>query len=102
MQMTVSPIIKGLAYTTIADLDLRHGNTNRALAARYLDSMQTLLKITQPGTENLVNYYLGRALLEFSRQKYDSASVALSKYHEYKSIMDNQILEGHSQELAAK
>lgn len=98
----VSPIIKGLAYTTIADLDLRFGNNNRVLATRYLDSMQILLKTTQPGTENLVKYYLSRSLLEFSRQNYDSASTALTKYHEYKSVMDNQILEGHSQELSAK
>ncbi len=98
----ISPIIKGLAYTSIADLDLRQGKTNRQLARRYLDSMQSLLKITKPGNENLVNYYLGRSLLEFSRQNYDLGADALTKYHEYKSIMDNQILEGQSQKLSAK
>ena len=98
----IAPVIKGLAYTSIADLDLRHGTSNRQLAKRYLDSMQALLKITKPGTENMVDYYLGRSLLEFSNQKYDLGSEALTKYHEYKQIMDNQLIEGHSQELAAK
>ena len=98
----ISPVIKCLAYTSIADLDFRHGNSNRQLAKRYLDSMELLLKITKPGTENLVNYYLGRSLLEYSSQNYDLGSNALTKYHEYKQIMDNQLIEGHSQELSAK
>jgi two-component sensor histidine kinase len=98
----ISPVIKCLAFTSIADLDLRHGNSTRQLAKRYLDSMDRLLKITKPGTENLVDYYLGRSLLEFSRQNYDLGSNALTKYHEFKQIMDNQLIEGHSQELAAK
>jgi two-component system, sensor histidine kinase PdtaS len=98
----ISPIIKGLAYTSIANLDFQYGNTNRQLAKRYLDSMQLLLKITQPGAENLVDYYLSRSLLEYSRQNYNVGSEALTKYYEYKSIMDNQILEGQSQKLSAK
>jgi tetratricopeptide (TPR) repeat protein len=98
----ISPVIKCLAYTCIADLDLRHGNSNQQLAKRYLDSMERLLIITKPGTENLVDYYLGRSLLEYSRQNYDMGAAALTKYHEFKQIMDNQLIEGHSQELAAK
>jgi two-component system, sensor histidine kinase PdtaS len=98
----ISPVIKCLAYTSIADLDLRHGNTNQQLAKRYLDSMETLLKITKPGAENLVNYYLGRSLLEYSQQHYDMGAEALTKYHEYKQIMDNQLIEGHAQDLSAK
>jgi two-component sensor histidine kinase len=98
----ISPVIKCLAYTAIADLDLRHGKTNRQLAARYLDSMRKVMNTTKPGTENLVNYYLGRSLLSFSRQEYDLGSEALTQYHAFKAIMDNQIIEGHSQDLATK
>jgi two-component system, sensor histidine kinase PdtaS len=98
----ISPVIKCLAYTSIADLDLRHGKTNRQLAKRYLDSMERLLKITKPGTENLVNYYRGRSLLEYSQQNYDLGAEALTKYHEFKQIMDNQLIEGHAQDLSAK
>jgi two-component sensor histidine kinase len=98
----IAPIIKGLAYTSIADLDLQYGKNNRQLAKRYLDSMERLLTITKPGTENLVNYYLGKSLLEFSEQNYDSGAKALTKYHEFKSIMDNELIEGHAQELSKK
>ena len=101
-KLDISPIVKGLAYSKIADFDLQHGSTNRQLATRYLDSMQSLLKTTTPGYDNTANYYLNRALLDFSRQRYDSASAALILYHKYKEISDNDILEGHSQELATK
>jgi hypothetical protein len=50
----------------IASLDMQHGDQNHALAARYLDSMQHLMTITSPGKDNLIDYYLNRALLEFS------------------------------------
>jgi two-component sensor histidine kinase len=96
----ISPIIKGLAYTSIADFDLRHGN--KQLAKRYLDSMEILLKITKPGYENVMSYYLGRSLFEFSRQNYELGAVALTKFHESKALWDNQIIEGHSQDLAIK
>ncbi len=98
----ITPIVKGLAYTRIADLDIRQGNGDRKLAARYLDSMKQLLKTTDPGTENKVDYYLNRSLLEFSKQQYDSAAVALEEYHRYKNIHDDEILQGHAQDLAVK
>jgi two-component system, sensor histidine kinase PdtaS len=98
----VTPIVKGLAFTAIAGLDLRRGNTNRQLAARYLDSMQHLLAVTKPGTDNMVDFYLGKALYEFSVQHYDSASAALISYNTYKAKKDNEIIEGHAQELATK
>lgn len=98
----VTPIVKGLAYTAIADIDLRQQKPNHQLAARYLDSMKNLLAIVHPGTENMVSYYLNKALYEFSVQHYDSASAALVKYHEQKNIMDNEIIDGHAQELATR
>ncbi|HEY1202465.1 MAG TPA: tetratricopeptide repeat protein, partial [Niastella sp.] len=36
----VTPITKGLAYTVIAKLDMRHGTPQHQLASRYLDSMK--------------------------------------------------------------
>ena len=101
-KLEISPIVKGLAYTKIADCDLRYGKTNRQLAANYLDSMQALLKITTPGSDNVANYYLNRSLFEFSRQKYQNGIDALNQYHVFKEISDKDILEGHSQELSAK
>ncbi len=102
LRAEVTPIVKGLAYTSIADLDLQYGKTNRLLAARYLDSMQQLLKITKPGTDNMVDFYLNRALYLFSAGQYDSASAALVQYHGYKTKKDSEIIEGHAQDMAAK
>jgi two-component sensor histidine kinase len=98
----ITPIVKGLAYTRIADLDIRQGNGERKLAERYLDSMKQLLKTTDPGTENKVDYYLNRSLLEFSKQQYDSAAVTLEEYHRYKNIHDDEMIQGHAQDLAVK
>lgn len=98
----VTPIVKGLAYTTIADQDLRRGNSGRQLAAQYLDSMQRLMRRTEPGTENKVDYYLNRALLEFSRGNEDSARAALEAFHQYKKISDDEIIAGHAQDLAVR
>ncbi|WP_205511090.1 tetratricopeptide repeat protein [Longitalea arenae] len=80
----VTPLTKGLAYTKIASLDMQHGPPPHKLAAMYLDSMKRLMATTSPGNDNLIEYYLNRALLEFSRDQYDSASHALEKYHELK------------------
>ena len=98
----ISPIVKGLAYSRIADLDIRKGNDNRKLAGRYLDSMKQLLKMTDPGTENKIDYYLNRTILEFSRQQYDSAAIALEQFHYFKDIHDDEIVQGHAQDLAVK
>ncbi len=75
----VTPVTKGLAYTSIAKLDMRHGTPQHPLAARYLDSMKRLMSATSPGKDNQIDYYLTRALLEFSVQHFDSASAALEK-----------------------
>jgi two-component system, sensor histidine kinase PdtaS len=98
----VTPIVKGLAYTSTADLVMRSAGTGRLLAKRYLDSMQRLLQALKPGTENVMNYHLNRALYEFSEQHYDSAAAALVRYYDYKNLYDNEILAGHTQELAAR
>lgn len=98
----ITPIVKGLAYTRIADLDIRKGRGDRKLAERYLDSMRRLLKITDPGTENKIDYYLNRTILEFSKQQFDSAAIALEKYHFYKDIHDDEMVKGHAQDLAVK
>lgn len=98
----ITPIVKGLAYTRIADLDIRKGNGDRKLAERYLDSMKKLLTITDPGTENKIDYYLNRSILEYSRQRFDSAEAALEEYHRFKNIHDDEIVEGHAQDLAVK
>jgi two-component sensor histidine kinase len=98
----VTPLTKGLAYTVIASLDLRHGSPQHTLAAMYLDSMKRLMTVTSPGKDNLVDYYLNRALLEFSLSHFDSASVALEKYKELKNIQDETIKSGHAQELATR
>jgi two-component system, sensor histidine kinase PdtaS len=98
----VTPITKGLCYTVIASLDMQRGDQNHALAARYLDSMKRLMTITSPGKDNLVAYYLNRAMLEFSLKHVDSASVALEKYNELKKAQDEDIKNGHAQELATR
>lgn len=98
----VTPIVKGLAYTSAADMALRAPGKNNQLAGKYLDRMQVLLRQLKPGTENEMNYFLNRALYEFSMQQYDSASVALDKYYELKGKYDNEILAGHTQELAVR
>ena len=98
----VTPITKGLCYTVIASLDMQRGDQNHALAARYLDSMRRLMTITSPGKDNLVAYYLNRAMLEFSLKHVDSASVALEKYNELKKAQDEEIKNGHAQELATR
>ena len=98
----ITPIVKGLAYSRIADLDIRQGNGDRLLAERYLDSMKQLLKTTDPGTENKIDYYLNRSILEYSRQQYDSAAVALEQYHLFKNIHDDEIVQGHGQDMAVK
>jgi two-component sensor histidine kinase len=98
----ITPIVKGLAYTRIADLDIRKGNGERKLAARYLDSMKQLLKTTDPGTENKIDYYLNRSLLEFSKQHFDSAAAALEAFHFFKNIHDDELVKGHAQDLAVK
>lgn len=95
----VTPLTKGLAYTVIASLDMRHGNPQHLLASRYLDSMKRLMTTTAPGKDNLIEYYLYRALLEFSVQHYDSASAALERYNELKKMRDDEIISGHAQEL---
>lgn len=98
----LTQITKGLAYTTIAKLDMRHGTPQHALASRYLDSMKRLLTTTSPGKDNLIDYYLSRALLEFSLQHFDSASAALERYDELKKVRDDEIISGHTQELDAR
>lgn len=98
----VTPLTKGLCYTTIAKLDMRHGTPQHALASRYLDSMKRLMTTTSPGKDNLIDYYLNRALLEFSVQHYDSASAALERYDELKKLRDDEIISGHAQELDAR
>jgi two-component system, sensor histidine kinase PdtaS len=98
----VTPITKGLAYTVIAKLDMRHGTPQHTLASRYLDSMKSLMTTTSPGKDNLIDYYLSRALLEFSVQHYDSASAALERYDELKKVRDDEIISGHTQELDAR
>lgn len=98
----VTPITKGLCYTVIASLDMQRGDQNHALAARYLDSMKRLMTITSPGKDNLVAYYLNRAMLEFSLKHVDSASVALEKYNELKKAQDEEVKNGHAQELATR
>jgi two-component system, sensor histidine kinase PdtaS len=98
----VTPLTKGLCYTTIAKLDMRHGTPQHALASRYLDSMKRLMTTTSPGKDNLIDYYLNRALLEFSVQHYDSASAALERYDELKKVRDDEIISGHAQELDAR
>lgn len=98
----VTPITKGLAYTVIAKLDMRHGTPQHPLASRYLDSMKRLMTTTSPGKDNLIDYYLSRALLEFSVQHFDSASAALERYDEMKKVRDDEIISGHVQELDAR
>lgn len=98
----VTPLTKGLCYTTIAKLDMRHGTSQHALAGRYLDSMKRLMTTTSPGKDNLIDYYLSRALLEFSLQHFDSASAALEQYDELKKVRDDEIISGHTQELDAR
>jgi two-component sensor histidine kinase len=98
----VTQVTKGLVYTVIASLDMRHGDKQHALAAMYLDSMKHLITHTAPGKENLINYYLNRSLLEFSLNHFDSASAALEKYNELKKVHDDEIISGHTQELATR
>jgi two-component system, sensor histidine kinase PdtaS len=98
----VTPLTKGLAYTVIASLDMRHGTPQHPLASRYLDSMKRLMTTTSPGKDNLIDYYLNRALLEFSVQHYNSASAALERYNELKKVRDDEIISGHAQELDAR
>jgi len=98
----VTQVTKGLVYTVIASLDMRHGDKHHALAAMYLDSMKQLITHTSPGKENLINYYLNRSLLEFSLNHFDSASAALEKYNDLKKIHDDEIISGHTQELATR
>jgi two-component sensor histidine kinase len=98
----VTPITKGLAFTVIAKLDMRHGTPQHPLAQRYLDSMKRLMATTSPGNDNLIDYYLSRALLEFSVQHFDSASAALERYDELKKVHDDEIISGHVQELDAR
>ncbi|SEP33774.1 Two-component sensor histidine kinase, contains HisKA and HATPase domains [Niastella yeongjuensis] len=98
----VTQVTKGLVYTVIASLDMRHGSPQHPLAARYLDSMKHLITHTGPGKENLINYYLNRSLLEFSLNHFDSASAALEKYNELKKTRDDEIISGHAQELATR
>ncbi|HUP11269.1 MAG TPA: tetratricopeptide repeat protein, partial [Niastella sp.] len=98
----VTPITKGLAFTVIAKLDMRHGTAQHPLAKCYLDSMKRLITTTSPGKDNLIDYYLSRALLEFSVQHYDSASAALELYDELKKVHDDEIISGHAQELDAR
>lgn len=99
---SATPLTKGLVYTYVASLDLRHGDKSHALATMYLDSMKHLMTVTSPGKDNLVDYYLNRALLEFSLKHFDSASAALERYNELKKEHDNEILSGHAQELATR
>lgn len=98
----VTPIVKGLVYTAIADLDLRKGSAKHVLAKQYLDSMAILMQTTDPGTENKVDYYLSRSLYEFSQGHSQAATQALVAFQKFKSIRDKEILEGHSQDLAVK
>ncbi|MBO9202335.1 MULTISPECIES: sensor histidine kinase [Niastella] len=98
----VTQVTKGLVYTVIASLDMRHGDQRHALAAQYLDSMRRLITLTSPGKDNLIDYYLNRSLLEFSLNHYDSASAALEKYNELKKTRDDEIISGHAQELATR
>ncbi|HEX6431516.1 MAG TPA: sensor histidine kinase [Niastella sp.] len=98
----VTPLTKGISYTVIASLDMQRGSPHHALAARYLDSMKHLITVTSPGKDNLVAYYLNRALLEFSLKHFDSASVALEKYNELKKTQDEEIKNGHAQDLATR
>jgi two-component sensor histidine kinase len=98
----VTRVTKGLAYTNIASLDMRHGDRRHALAAMYLDSMKRLITLTSPGKDNLIDYYLNRSLLEFSLKHFDSAAVALEKYNDLKKVRDDEIISGHAQELATR
>lgn len=98
----ITPIVKGLAFTRIAELDIRNANGNHFLAERYLDSMKQLLTHTNPGTENKVDYYLGRALIEFSNNNSKAALEALEQYDFFKNLRDDEILKGHAQDLAVK
>lgn len=99
----VSPIVKCLACTVVAENDLRYGSGSEYFyATKYLDKMGELLKITSPGNDNLIDYYLNKALLDFSKQRYKDASIAFSKYNELRSKVDEEIIKGHSQELAVK
>jgi two-component system, sensor histidine kinase PdtaS len=98
----VTQVTKGLVYTVVAGLDMRHGDKHHALAALYLDSMKRLITVTSPGKENLINYYLNRSLLEFSLNHFDSASAALEKYNDLKKTWDDEIISGHAQELATR
>ena len=75
----VTPITKGLCYTVIAGLDMQRGDQHHVLATRYLDSMKHLMTVTSPGKDNLIDYYLNRALLEFSLNHADSASARAGK-----------------------
>ncbi|WP_207513107.1 histidine kinase dimerization/phosphoacceptor domain -containing protein [Longitalea luteola] len=95
----VMPLTKGLGYTKIASLDMQHGSPRHTLAAMYLDSMKRLMAITSPGKDNLLEYYLNRALLEFSLNHYDSARAALERYNDLKKQRDDEIISGHAQEL---
>jgi two-component sensor histidine kinase len=81
---------------------MRHGTPQHALANRYLDSMKRLMTTTSPGKDNLIDYYLNRALLEFSVQHFDSASAALEKYNTLKKAREDEIISGHTQELDAR
>jgi two-component sensor histidine kinase len=98
----VTPIVKGLAYTSIADLDLRNGNKPHMLAEKYIDSMRLLMQQTEPGTENKVDYFLAKALHDFSTGRTDSAKLALEQFHYFKNIRDDEIIKGHAQDLAVK
>jgi two-component sensor histidine kinase len=98
----VTQVTKGLVYTVIASLDMRHGSPHHPLAAQYLDSMKRLMTVTSPGKENQINYFLNRSLLEFSLNHFDSASAALEKYNELKKTWDDEIISGHAQELATR
>jgi two-component system, sensor histidine kinase PdtaS len=98
----VSPIVKCLASTVIADYDLRYGAGKYPFASKYLSKMRELIKITNPGNDNMIDYYLSKSLLDFKNQKYLEASEALINYHKKRSIVDEEIIKGHSQELAVK
>jgi len=60
------------------------------------------MMVTSPGKDNQIDYYLNRALLEFSVRHFDSASAALEKYNDLKKIRDDEIISGHTQELDAR
>jgi len=98
----VSPIVKCLASTAVAENDLRYGSGEYPYATKYLAKMGELLKTTSPGNDNLVDYYLDKALLDFSRQRFEDAAVALNNYHKFREIVEAEIVKGHSQELAVK